>query len=86
MIRGQTLVGEFCAWCGEAAEGRITIEPPRKEGGEWKDGRDLPACGQHMESVQAGEPMGWPLRRKARGVEQLNLTDTPGPQSAITGG
>lgn len=85
-MKGQTVIGEFCAWCGEAAEGRLEVEAPHKEAGEWKDAREVPACGVHMASVKADGPMGYPMRRHAKGVEQLSVFEPSPPESAIEAG
>ncbi len=83
-LRGQTLIGPECAWCGLPAEGEIQVEAEQREteNRKRKAARNLPACGQCIATVKTDGPMGMPLRRKARGVVQRELFDA-NPLGAI---
>lgn len=83
-IKGQTVIGQLCAWCHAPGELTIQIEDEREDAKGWHAARIVPICGPCDSRVQRDGPMGMPMRPKARGVEQLEIVPK-GPQNAVVG-
>jgi hypothetical protein len=83
-IEGQTVIGPPCAWCQSPAELTVQVEEEREDAKGWHAARVVSICGPCNARVQRDGPFGMPLRRKARGVEQLGMFPD-GPQSAVVG-
>lgn len=83
-IEGQTVIGQLCAWCHQAAESAVQVEDEREDAKGWHAARIVPVCGPCEARVQRDGQFGMPLRRKAGGVEQLEMFPK-GPQSAVVG-
>jgi hypothetical protein len=83
-IEGQTVIGPPCAWCQNPAELTVQVEEEREDAKGWHAARVVPICGPCNSRVQRDGPFGMPMRRKARGVEQLGMFPD-GPQSAVVG-
>jgi hypothetical protein len=81
---GQTLIGPPCAWCQQPAETTIMVEEEREDAKGWHAARKVPICGPCNARVQRDGPMGMPMRRKARGVKQLEMFPKA-PKSAVIG-
>jgi hypothetical protein len=72
-----------CAWCGESPETTVEVEAEREDKKRYPP-RIVPACGPCAARVKRDGPIGMPLRRKARDVEQLGMFPKP-PRSAVIG-
>lgn len=83
-IEGQTVLGQLCAWCHRPAELTVQIEDEREDAKGWHEARTVPCCGPCNQRVKRDGPMGMPMRRKARGVEQLEMFPKA-PKSAVAG-
>jgi hypothetical protein len=83
-IEGQTVIGPPCAWCQNPAELTIQVEDEREDANGWHDARVAPICGPCSARVRRDGPMGMPMRRKARGVDQLEMFPKA-PESAVAG-
>lgn len=86
MLDGQTNIAP-CAWCGDAAEGEVTIAAARHA----KDamGQDvlreaplrLLVCHRHRE-LNVQTPLKDPRKTRAEGVNQLSLLESERPRPA----
>lgn len=83
-IEGQTVLGQLCAWCHQAAELTIQVEDEREDAKGWHEARVVPICGPCNARVRRDGPMGMPMRRKARGIDQLEMFAKP-TVSAVVG-
>src|SRR4029077_13848025 len=78
-IEGQTVIGPPCAWCQKPAELSFMVEDEREDAKGWHQARTVPICGLCNARVRPDGPMGMPMRRKARGAEQLEMfPEAPG--------
>jgi DNA (cytosine-5)-methyltransferase 1 len=83
-IEGQTVIGPPCAWCHQTAELTVQIEDEREDARGWHAARMVPVCGPCEARVQRDGPFGMPMRRKARGVDQLEMFPSA-PHNAVIG-
>lgn len=86
-IPGQAIIGPPCAWCGLPATGTVEVTPAAEDAkGRLIAARVVEACDDHLGITQdQPPPIGRFRQRKAKGVEQLSILDSPASGSAIHG-
>lgn len=90
---GTSSPAEYCEWCGEPATTIVEVQPARVRTTAGRvevldDPIRAAVCARHAGVVTGGGPGVAPdarMRRRARGIDQLNLLGDGGPGSAIHG-